>query len=136
MLELGMQKSMSPLTRAPLTRHRVATAVILLLAAGVGRAQPVADCVGEADAGKRLACYDRLFRSPAACRWTEGGNAQDKCAPNASFHVSPPPIVPFCCGRMSNPAAVLCQGERHLYHPRKRATDGSCLGSGDRPGGV
>jgi phospholipase A1 len=66
MLELRMQKSMSPLTRAPLIRHKVAAAVVLLLAAGGGHAQPVADCVAEADGGKRLACYDRLFRSPGA----------------------------------------------------------------------
>jgi phospholipase A1 len=49
-----------------LTRPKVATAVALLLAAGAGQAQPVADCVAETDGGKRLACYDRLFRSPAA----------------------------------------------------------------------
>lgn len=84
MLELGMQKSMSPLTRAPLTRHRVATAVILLLAAGVGRAQPVADCVGEADGGKRLACYDRLFRSPAASAASAVPPADGAAVPSAA----------------------------------------------------
>ena len=102
-----MQKSMSPLAQTPLTGPKVATAVALLLAAGAGHAQPVANCVAEADGGKRLACYDRLFRSPAASA-TSAVPAADSAAA-ASTPVPAPAVaaeVPATPASVAPPASA------------------------------
>ena len=81
----------------------------LLLAAGVGHAQPVAECAAEADGGKRLACYDRLFRSPPASAASAVPAADGAAAPAASV---PAPAqataaeIPAAATSVSTPATV------------------------------